>query len=1353
MGGGKGGTTTSSVAIPPEVLARYNSVNARAETAAGGAFQPYTGQFVAGMTPTQQAGVQGTNAAANLAQPFYQAGTGLTMQGAQSVGPLTQGQIGYYQDPFTQSVVNPTLGALRQDQGQQRSMQQAQQIKSGAFGGDRAGLERANLARQQNLGTAQAIAPLYSQGYQTGVQTAMGQQGVISSDLQRKLAAGQQVAGLGTGAQGAALQGAQQQLAAGTAEQQTQQADLTAQYQQFLQQQGFPYQQAQFLANIAMGTGALSGSTTTTQQPTGFFSDRRLKHDVKEIGETHDGQPIYSYKYNGDNKTQIGLMAQDVEKHHPEAVGVMGGYKTVDYGKATEDSERPERAAGGLIPNSMGGGVWHPDAYAGGGLVDGEDMKAILQAQQAGFGPWGGGGVYGGAGAGAPGGKSPGIVPQASLPVPKLVTAGSPPARQASGLSQAAATGQNIASMGRAGVDFKNWVSGLGKEGAGKTNTEKAPAAGATEIRADQAGKLYPAGADAPARPKEVYKGPTIRASDAGDLGGGTQLASADMPSFGADDFSFAAARGGVIPFRHHRAGGGTNPYELSDDMSYIPKSVLKEGEEEAEQAAGQFKKNTGQGGGGGSGGSGLGEVLGVAKTALDIGKFAMPFFLKEGGVVPRHAYALDGAVDPTSDQPEYDPRSDMPSENAVEAAYNPNEGSVKQIKEPSSNVDEAQAVIDRAREVHAQKESGGDYGILGPVIPRGAYAGQRPVGRYQVMEGNIGPWTKIALGKEMTPEEFRRDTEAQDKVFNKIWGDNYRKYGNVPDAVSMWASGRPAAEGAKTRDIVFGTSTGSYIDDATRKILGKDFKAPEPGVSRSGDIGRGSTLGDVFSKITPDSIPSNENFWIPALAGVGSMLASNRPTLLGAVGEGLVGGVSGYQAQQKQEMDRAKQLIDFARENFVQTYDPASKQTVQLNKMTGQMYAGNDFQKYMYDSMKKAGISKPEVYGIMPPSGPSAPGERQPVTQTTSEKAQTVADVASSPKVTSPNTTPAPNSDKPAENIYTANPGQLREMVMNGKIPGGPADAVARQAQIDANMKTADEMANNPNPDIKAKGIQMRQIAVTEQDMLDKKINAVIEYQSRQNDKFAEGRAARIGDYQKDVQARAATYSQAIPNLTRMADIAIEQPTGRGAEAAADAVSVLKRIGMDRFIPENWKDYLGTPGGYDQIMKISTAQMLNQLMADKIIRAPASGAKYEAATVPSPTTDPDAFYALIGTKLGETLHSQAKDNAWVKLPTGTVEPANHELTWPNQKGNRLEDYKRQAFSSIPANKRVSEDAIRSLQHSTRDAETGETFKPRVPEGSAPAAAPVVIRNDAEYNALKPGTTYTAPDGSIRRKQ
>ena len=75
-GGGKGGsTTTSSVQIPPEVLARYNAVNAQAQTVAQQPFQQYStdpNAFVAPLTSTQQAGITNTNAMAGAAQPYYQ---------------------------------------------------------------------------------------------------------------------------------------------------------------------------------------------------------------------------------------------------------------------------------------------------------------------------------------------------------------------------------------------------------------------------------------------------------------------------------------------------------------------------------------------------------------------------------------------------------------------------------------------------------------------------------------------------------------------------------------------------------------------------------------------------------------------------------------------------------------------------------------------------------------------------------------------------------------------------------------------------------------------------------------------------------------------------------------------------------------------------------------------------------------------------------------------------------------------------------------------------------------------------------------------------------------------------------
>ena len=52
------------------------------------------------------------------------------------------------------------------------------------------------------------------------------------------------------------------------------------------------------------------------------FSDRNLKTDIDEIGETHSGFPLYTfrYKWEGPMARHIGVMAQDVEKTRPHAV-------------------------------------------------------------------------------------------------------------------------------------------------------------------------------------------------------------------------------------------------------------------------------------------------------------------------------------------------------------------------------------------------------------------------------------------------------------------------------------------------------------------------------------------------------------------------------------------------------------------------------------------------------------------------------------------------------------------------------------------------------------------------------------------------------------------------------------------------------------------------------------------------------------------------------------------------------------------------------------------------------------------------------------------------------------------------
>lgn len=67
-----------------------------------------------------------------------------------------------------------------------------------------------------------------------------------------------------------------------------------------------------------------------------LFSDERLKENIKPVGELYDGTNIYSYRYKDDPTPRIGVLAQEIEGKFPDAVVDVGGWKAVDYGRATE---------------------------------------------------------------------------------------------------------------------------------------------------------------------------------------------------------------------------------------------------------------------------------------------------------------------------------------------------------------------------------------------------------------------------------------------------------------------------------------------------------------------------------------------------------------------------------------------------------------------------------------------------------------------------------------------------------------------------------------------------------------------------------------------------------------------------------------------------------------------------------------------------------------------------------------------------------------------------------------------------------------------------------------------------------
>jgi hypothetical protein len=110
---------------------------------------------------------------------------------------------------------------------------------------------------------------------------------------------------------------------------------------------------------------------------------------------------------------------------------------------------------------------------------------------------------------------------------------------------------------------------------------------------------------------------------------------------------------------------------------------------------------------------------------------------------------------------------------------------------------------LSAAREAIAAVESrgSGDYAAVGPVVEKGMYKGQRAYGRYQVMEGNIGPWTKEVFGEPMTKEEFMNSPEAQDAVVENQLRKSFEKFGTYDDAASVWFSGQPYDPSSKRSD------------------------------------------------------------------------------------------------------------------------------------------------------------------------------------------------------------------------------------------------------------------------------------------------------------------------------------------------------------------------------------------------------------------------------------------------------------------------------------------------------------------------------------------------------------------------
>jgi hypothetical protein len=131
-----------------------------------------------------------------------------------------------------------------------------------------------------------------------------------------------------------------------------------------------------------------------------------------------------------------------------------------------------------------------------------------------------------------------------------------------------------------------------------------------------------------------------------------------------------------------------------------------------------------------------------------------------------------------------------------------------KQPLTPAQASQQPEMPIEEWKQRIARNESGlrkDAYTLVGERSRRGDY----PYGKYQVMGENVPVWTAKYLGKEMTPQEFLADKDAQEQVARGRGSEYLAKYG-PEGAAAAWFAGEKGMNDPNRKDTL-GTHVAEY--------------------------------------------------------------------------------------------------------------------------------------------------------------------------------------------------------------------------------------------------------------------------------------------------------------------------------------------------------------------------------------------------------------------------------------------------------------------------------------------------------------------------------------------------------------
>ncbi len=195
------------------------------------------------------------------------------------------------------------------------------------------------------------------------------------------------------------------------------------------------------------------------------------------------------------------------------------------------------------------------------------------------------------------------------------------------------------------------------------------------------------------------------------------------------------------------------------------------------------------------------------------------------------------------------EPQKRMTAEEAKQIADAQQQERQSQILQNDTSTFAEKTPMEKAKQAIANIESsGGRYDMLGPVTRNG----DRAYGKYQVMGNNVGPWTEQALGVRMSPEQFRADPQAQERVFEHRFQMYADKYGGYENAAKVWFGG-PGGLANQYRTDMLGTSVTRYGERFTQYY--------ESGQILSGGRYASGGSSSPFSGITGGNYPTGVSY------------------------------------------------------------------------------------------------------------------------------------------------------------------------------------------------------------------------------------------------------------------------------------------------------------------------------------------------------------------------------------------------------------------------------------------------------------------------------------------------------------